>query len=428
MDCHIEIFYENQWRDAARVSFSDTVRDGFRGQDCVFEYELDYAFDDSPPVSLRFPVNATRQRRRSWPAFMYDLVPQGNGRRFLLNQLGLSDVQASDLPLLCAGAFNSIGRLRIREAVDYFERHVERHPHATAEGFELDDLLARAPDFHETMMVHGMLAAGGTGVQGVAPKYLLTCAGDGKWHPDAALPDDRARAHYIVKRPRGTSAADRKVLQNEARYMAVARAMGIRSFDAPQLHGDLLFVPRFDRRVEAGRVMRFHQESVASIAELPGFGQQADQFKLLAALRQVVDDPVGETIEFLCRDVLNLALRNPDNHARNTAVHTADGVTRLTPLFDFAPMYLDQEGITRAARWYHPVSRKELHDWADVLPHLALPGPELEQVVEALVGFGDRMATLRDLLRAAQVDADIVAFVVPHIDAQRTQLTALRSA
>jgi len=174
--------------------------------------------------------------------------------------------------------------------------------------------------------------------------------------------------------------------------------------------------------------MRFHQESVASIAELPGFGQQADQFKLLAALRQVVDDPVGETIEFLCRDVLNLALRNPDNHARNTAVHTADGVTRLTPLFDFAPMYLDPEGITRAARWYHPVSRKELHDWADVLPHLALPGPELEQVVEALVGFGDRMTTLRDLLRAAQVDADIVAFVVPHIDAQRTQLTALRSA
>jgi len=45
------------------------------------------------------------------------------------------------------------------------------------------------------MMVHGMLAAGGTGIQGVAPKYLLTEADDGKWYPDAALPDARARRH-----------------------------------------------------------------------------------------------------------------------------------------------------------------------------------------------------------------------------------------
>jgi len=428
MDCHIEIFHEGQWTEAAQASFSDVMRSGFRANDCVFEYDLDYAFGVAPaPVSLVVPVDADRHVLQAWPAFLYDLVPQGNGRIFLLDRLQLPNAQASDLPLLCAGAFNPIGRLRIREAVTYFEQHVERHGLA-ADGFTLDELLARAPDFHETMMVHGMLAAGGTGVQGVAPKYLLTEGRDGKWYPDAALPDDRAQRHYIVKRPRGQSEADRKVLRNEARYMEVARRFGIRSFDLPTLHGDMLFIPRFDRRAQDGHVQRFHQESVASIAGLGGFGIQADQFKLLAAIRKVVDDPAAETIEFIRRDVLNLAMRNPDNHARNTAVQTIDGITRITPLFDFAPMYLDPEGITRAARWYHPGSKKELPGWADILPQLGLDREEHRQLVEALVQFGEQLGTLAHTMRAAGVDEDIVDFVTPSIAAQRKQLLELRDS
>jgi serine/threonine-protein kinase HipA len=428
MDCHVEIFHEGQWLEAAQASFSDVVRNGFRPNDCVFEYDLLYAFGDAPaPVSLVIPVDADRHVRKTWPTFLYDLVPQGNGRRFLLDHLKLPDAQASDLPLLCAGAFNPIGRLRIREAVHYYEHHVERHDLA-ADGFTFDELLARSPDFHEMMMVHGMLTAGGTGVQGVAPKYLLTEGHDGKWYPDAALPDDRAQRHYIIKRARGPSAADRKVLRNEARYMEVARRFGIRSFEVPALHGDMLFIPRFDRRAREGQVLRFHQESVASIAGLAGFGTQANQFELVNAIRRVVDEPLEETIEFIRRDVLNLAMRNTDNHARNTAVQTVDGITRLTPLFDFAPMYLDPEGITRSARWYHPESHKELRHWGEVLAHLALSEQERPRLVEALVRFGEQLATLPACMREAGVDDDIVDFVTPSIEAQRTQLLALRSS
>lgn len=426
MDCHIEIFHEGQWVEAAQASFSDVVRNGFRPNDCVFEYDLPYAFGDAPsPVSLAIPVDADRHVGKAWPTFLYDLVPQGNGRRFLLDHLKLPDAQASDLPLLCAGAFNPIGRLRIREAVHYYEQHVERHAFA-ADGFAFDELLARAPDFHEMMMVHGMLAAGGTGVQGVAPKYLLTQGHDGKWHPDAALPDSQAQRHYIVKRPRGPSQADRKVLRNEARYMEVAHRFGIRSFDLPTLHEDMLFIPRFDRRAQDGGVLRFHQESAASIAGLAGFGTQANQFELLKAIRSVVDEPIEETIEFIRRDVLNLAMRNTDNHARNTAVQTVDGITRITPLFDFAPMYLDPEGITRSARWYHPGTRKELQNWEDILGQLALTEQERLRLVEALVRFGEQLARLADCMREVGVDDDIVDFVMPSIAAQRTQLLALR--
>lgn len=426
MDCHIEIFHEGQWREAATASFSDVVRNGFRASDCVFEYDLDYAFGGMPsPVSLAFPVDADLHILQAWPTFLYDLVPQGNGRRFLLDRLQLPDAQASDLPLLCAGAFNPIGRLRIREAVQYFDQHVERHG-LSSEGFAFDELLARAPEFHEAMMIHGMLAAGGTGIQGVAPKYLLTQAQDGKWYPDAALPDQEAHRHFIVKRPRGPSEADRKVLRNEARYMEVAQRLGIRSFDLPFLEEDMLFIPRFDRRTQDGQVLRFHQESAASIAGLGGFGIQANQFDLLAAIRRVVDVPIEETIEFIRRDVLNLAMRNPDNHARNTAVQTVDGVTRITPLFDFAPMYLDPEGITRAARWYHLETGKELQRWKDVLAQLALPIQEHQQLVETLIDFGKRLGNLSEFMSEANIDNDIVDFVTTGIATQRAQLLELR--
>lgn len=426
MECHIEIFHDGQWQQAAYAHFSGVVLQGFRATSCVFEYDFDYAFADAPPpVSLRFPVDAARHNLNSWPTFLYDLVPQGNGRRFLLERLGLGDHQAADLPLLCAGAFNPIGCLRIKEAVDYYRGHIEQHISIT-KGFEFGDLLARGQKFHEEMMVHGMLATGGTGVQGVAPKYLLTKAKTGRWYPDAALADEDAAEHFIVKRPRGTTLDDQKVLRNEAAYMQVARLMGLRTHALPELHGDMLFVPRFDRQTSGTKVRRFHQESVASIAGLAGFGFQANQFILVDAIRRVVDSPLEETIEFIQRDVLNLAMKNLDNHARNTAVQTIDGVTRLTPLFDFAPMYLDPEGIVRSARWYHRETKKEISHWKDVLPHLLLPEAEYWEVVTSLVAFGEKLSDLPGHMESAGVDADIIDFVRPSILAQQAQLLALR--
>jgi hypothetical protein len=108
-----------------------------------------------------------------------------------------------------------------------------------------------------------------------------------------ALPDELAHEHWLVKLPRGTSDEDRSVLI-----------------------GEMLFVRRF--------------------------GLAPSQQTLVAAIRSVVTDPARETLEFIKRDVLNLALRNTNNHAQNTAVQrTADGHIQLTPDFDFAPMFKD---------------------------------------------------------------------------------------
>lgn len=426
MECHLEMYTEAGWRGCAIVTVDDARSGGVRGA-AMFEYDLDYVFSTAPaPVSLVLPVNTELRRMAHWPSFLYDLVPQGNGRKYLLGQLQLADDAAADFALICAGAFNPIGCIRVREAYAYFEQHAERHTASAVDGgLTLAQILDRGEPFVERMLVHSMLAAGTTGVQGAAPKFLLTQDRAGLWHADGALPDTDAARHAIVKLPRGKSEADRKVLRNEAAYMRVARDLGLRTEGEVTLHGDMLFIPRFDRSVEQGRVLRHHQESAASIAGVVGFDARPSQFQILYALRKVVTDPQGETLEFLKRDVLNLAMRNTDNHARNTAVQVRDGVVCLTPLFDFAPMYLDPEGIARASRWYHPRHGNELAHWRDVLAALDVDDRERAALRNGLAAFAGEVGRLNAAMRAAGMDDDIITYLQPSIDNQLRQLQEL---
>lgn len=420
MDCTLQIFLDDRWVDCAQIEFDGGL--------CQWNYHVMYAVEHTDaPLSLAEPVDMDIRTARTMPAFLYDLVPQGGGRRFLLGELQRPDGPEADFPLICAGAFNPVGRIRVAEAVDYFEAHVARHPDARGlPGMTIDDVTGRSAEFTERMRLHGMLGTGTTGVQGAAPKYLLTRDRAGLLHGDAVLPDADATRHLIAKLPRGKSAADEKVLRNEAAYMRVAAALGIRTHaDLPTLHGDVLLIPRFDRIARDGKVVRLHQESAASILRLSGFDRRPSLFEVVAGIRQVVTDPVAETLEFIKRDVLNLAMRNTDNHARNTAVQLIDGEVRLTPLFDFAPMYLDPEGVPRTLRWYHPDTRVELTDWGDVLAALPVPDHERRMLAVGMSQFGAQIERLPDIMEEQGVDRDIIEFLTQSIDAQVRQLKAL---
>lgn len=54
---------------------------------------------------------------------------------------------------------------------------------------------------------------------------------------------------------------------------------------------------------------------------------------------------------YVKRDLANMIFGNTDNHGRNTAFLIDGRKTRLSPIFDFAPMMIDPEGITRTVRW-----------------------------------------------------------------------------
>lgn len=422
MDSIIEIYTDGAWRPAARLEVGE--------RSLRLEYLPDYVFSDrAEPIALTLPptmeiLQAPLAAATSPLAFLWDLVPQGRGRQYLAGLLGVSDQDPSqDLHLAQHGAFAPIGRLRMDTAVRFYAGHAAG---TLAPGFTLDDMFQRTDAFLDQLSAHGMLAAGTPGVQGVAPKFLLTQDASDLWYPDAALPDSDARAHWMVKLPRGRHASDARILRHEAIYLQVAAACGLRAVEGAWHRDGMLFLPRFDRRVEDGQVLRLHQESLAALAWLPGFGRSASLFDLTAHVARVASRPEAEVTEFLYRDVLNRALRNPDNHLRNTALQRLpDGTVQLAPLYDFAPMYLDRELIARTSGW-RGAQNETLTDWRTIVEQLPLDEALRHRVARALARFGaTELPRLAERLDAADADADVIESCKPAIEQQILNLQRL---
>src|SRR4051794_23545323 len=114
----VEIHRNGAWHQAAELVAYGADR-------CRFEYLPDYVFGNTGPWPVahglplglepdRFVAGPSGQEvDRRPPAFVYDLVPQGRGRRYLLERLGLADSDNLVLPLALAGACNPIGCVRL---------------------------------------------------------------------------------------------------------------------------------------------------------------------------------------------------------------------------------------------------------------------------------------------------------------------------
>ena len=88
------------------------------------------------------------------------------------------------------------------------------------------------------------------------------------------------------------------------------------------------------------------------------YGGSPSHNVLCDAIAKFATEPKVDLLEYLKRDIANIALGNKDNHPRNKAVFRhEDSRVELTPLYDFAPMYLDPQGIARTCRWEGEVGR-----------------------------------------------------------------------
>jgi serine/threonine-protein kinase HipA len=423
----VEIHLDGQWVPAAEFEPRNAP------YTASFEYLPEYVFGTSPqPLSLILPVNTAPlgfdgEGFSPCPSFLMDLVPQGRGRKFLVHQLGVKDQgEATDLLLAQFGAFNPVGNLRLNTAVKFYDDYRVQFPDVKAEHFELDDIRGRSESFLEHIWLHSMLSAGTTGVQGAAPKFMLARDKEGLWCADAALPDENAESHWLVKLPRGRDATDLQVLRNEAAYLRVADRCGLRVAGSPDLVDNMLFIPRFDRMVDGKGVHRLHQETLASLAGLLGFGMTESQFRLVNAFSKHVTHPAEEVAEFIRRDILNQALKNPDNHARNTSVQVLpDGTVQLTPVYDFAPMYLDQDGIVRGCRWKLQ-NQPEVTDWNEVIELLDIDEADKPEIVSAVRDFASTVADLPTIMRDCDVDSKVIEDCRHSIDIQAARLDQVR--
>lgn len=432
--CTIELFADGHWHEIAEVGLLAAEAMGWRAKTNT-GYSVAWALDhqgrsDAYALSSQFPVSLLPVTREHWPVFLFDLLPQGYGRGELLRQLGLPETMEAraEWQLLRAGAGNPIGNLRVKEAAQWLSKQP-----SVPRGFSDAEVAQRSDHFIEYLSTHGLFVAGSSGVQGEWPKILMTRARDGLLYLDHTVEDADAVEHFIVKFGRGANPRLALILEQEAPFMAIAQRLGLRVFAPLVLRDRALFIPRFDRRVTETGVIRLAQESIAAMLEVPGFDTTPTHDDAVRRLMDVVSDPQREVLEYLKRDVANLAFGNRDNHARNTALQRDfEGRVALTPLYDFAPMYLHPDGIARRMRWVGNDSSAP--DWGRVLdrvvvlseeatPDSPLNRPALVDGLLAMVEPLQKLANGTDHGLAAEVHA----FLKPNIESQIRALTKLAS-
>ncbi|MBB1250572.1 type II toxin-antitoxin system HipA family toxin [Rhizobium sp. G21] len=400
----LQTHFDGEWHHAATLGLEDDAS-GFRGASFV-DYDLDYfvtvasaefsagkTVRDHRALSVRYPVDLENRYSRSWPPFLLDLMPQGHARRKLAEHLSLAESsRASDLPLLLRSATGGIGNIRIKEAAD---AEAERLRGVERQGVTEAEILERSDRFMEVADRFGMLASGSSGLQGEWPKVSMTQANDGLYYPDSFVSDDEAVRHVIVKLVRSNEPVDRLILEGEALYSWIAQEIGLNVSEPSSYAEGVLIIPRFDRKKrEGGGTIRLGQESLVSAIGVADFGHVGTHEAYIDVLRQYSADPFADIVEYLKRDIANLALGNPDNHGRNSALSKhQDGAIRLSPLFDFAPMRLAKEGIVRSTRWamMRDSGRDHLPDWKRICGEL-MPDPvEQKALAAVLVMFAEKL-------------------------------------
>ncbi len=426
-NCTIQIFADGRWQDVGVVSLVGPEERGHRAKTFT-GYDTDWALQfggtrDAWAFASGFAVGLTPVDLPHWPVFLIDMLPQGYGRGELLRELKLPEniQEEGDWRLLLAGAGNPIGHMRIKEAALWLEGRK-----AAVRGFADEEVACRAEGFVEYLTQNGLFVAGSSGVQGEWPKILLTRASDGLLYLDHTLPDADAVEHFIVKFGRGPNKRLAQILAHEAPYMDIAQRLGLRVHRPLALLEKALFIPRFDRRLADKRLTRLAQESLATLLGRPGIGPPATHDEVVVKLAEVCTEPQAEILEYIKRDVANLALGNKDNHTRNTAIQRDfENRIGLTPLFDFAPMYLHPDGIARRIRWDR--NDNSAPDWKRVIDTVCAAIPSIHRVtlVQGLIGMVPRLEELaRDGVDWG-LDPEIHEHLRPGISAQAQALAGL---
>lgn len=408
----VQVFDDGRWQDAMVLEFVEPSH-GLAGP-CRFGYESAYLVEHldhidtlfAPAVSVDVPTTWDQETLTQAPAFLYDIAPAGAAKRFLLSRVGESkpDSLSADLFLLAYSTPAPIGHMRIKESV-----RVEANRPAI--GFLREEVVERDNRFLEYAYEQGAAIGGATGAGGEAPKLLLTQGRDGLLYPDAVLDDAEVSQHWFIKFARNQALQrDQDILRSEYHYYRALQSLGIETVGIDglaleQASRPSLWMHRFDRNVGAHGVERFAVESLYSAAGVTIPGSSMDHVKVLQMLVRLwkaagQEAQVADLVtDYMRRDLLNKILGNSDNHGRNTSIIRGPDSLRLAPIYDLAPMVMDDEGITRTTKWPGALEVAGDINWrgaCNALASLVDPG----SIFENLRQDAERLRALPDILLA----------------------------
>jgi len=305
---------EKQRKDRLRLSYA--------------EYALETYEGGTPLLSLAFPLTRDRYPNAATRAFLDGLLPEGEPRRAIAQDL---DLPASDVfGLLAALGKDCAGALVIQP-----EDAPPPPPPTTltAEPLTADDLATLIANLHRAPL--GIDRNVRLSLAGVQEKLLLTRMPDGTW----GRPVQGTPSTHILK---PEIEPFQNTVENELFCMTVAKNLGLSVAPVHTILVDehpVLVVERYDRAIDPdGTVHRIHQEDFCQALGLPPDKKyEQDSGPSLARIARILQDFAESSApETLLRAVtLNVALGNCDAHAKNfSLLHTQPGTLRLAPLYD----------------------------------------------------------------------------------------------
>ncbi|MEQ5237669.1 type II toxin-antitoxin system HipA family toxin [Proteus terrae] len=431
----LQAFLNQEWVDIAIINFPKYDRMLYANKyDITYpitelEYETSYSIehlyqDDQHAVSINHPVELYFDDSGSpgWLKFLDDIVPSGASRRYWLQYLDIAELstEQQNYELLHHGTISPIGNLRVKESLP------APSPLNRNLFFTINDVKNRASDFLDYAQRKGAAAGGATGAGGEAPKLLLRCNDNEEVWIDTYQDDiSNLDKYYLVKFPRGSrSVVDCNILRTEYHFYHELTDMGFDTIPIKDMRleeGDnypSLWLPRFDIKIENNKIIRLAMESVYSILnKAPGTTLYHE-----TVIKELIDkinqsnmvtefgfqfNTANFIIEWVRRDLLNIIFGNSDNHGRNTSLIRYNNAIYLAPIYDFAPMKADPEGIARTTKWgSHSEIGGEYNfiNIADSLSDLIAP----EQLLNALQETAQQLLTLKERLEMRGVPTQIL--------------------
>jgi serine/threonine-protein kinase HipA len=282
----------------------------------------------TPLLSIRLPLTGARYAHAATSAFVDGLLPEGEPRRVL----------AEDLRLLADDTFGliaALGRDCAGALVIQPEDEPPPRPGTTldAEPLSPEDLTRLVANLRSAPL--GFDRRVRVSLAGMHEKLLLTRRPDGGW----GRPVDGAPSTHILK-PEIARFPD--TVPNEAFCMRLAAQLDlpVAAVEIVTTAGGhrLIAVSRFDRAVDAGgSVERLHQEDLCQATGTPPRQKYQDDggpsLRRIAEILRAVD-PDGLP-RLLRAATLNVLIGNGDAHAKNfSLLHDRAGALRLAPLYD----------------------------------------------------------------------------------------------
>lgn len=356
-----------------------------------------------PLGDLVFDDSATR-------AFFANLLPEGDIRRQVARQLGVSAENV--FALLegiggdCAGAVSILHHDDIRGATGHYRP-------ISLESLALE--LANLPA-HPFLAGDEGVRLSLAGAQNKLPLYVE----DGNYF----VPEGNHASSHILK----TAIPQlENTVVNEAFCMNLAQKVGmpVPVAQVVEIGGQQVYmVERYDRkRIAHGEIERLHQEdfcqALGIIPEMkyeqeggPGF---VDCFRLV---EEWSDEPILDSLSLLKWALFNFLIGNADSHAKNLSFLYAGGMVRLAPFYDL---------LSTAV--YERVSNKFAMKMGGQKDPRYLMATHLDRfAAEAGIEFRTVRAQLLELCGKMQVEIGPLAESYREADRRPTSLTRLSAS